>query len=295
RNVIGRWTKSCSVPSDAGDAGGPTGEVLENLDREEGIRLNREDRDREDLRTGGLHVLGPQSLLLSFELGPRLLRVEENRKALMAAGAADVRAAVAVDPRDRSHHEELRVDAAAPASAAGREVVRSEPARHRGTSVDADDLYAFADPIRRQIDAAGTPALGDDLLDHLLTENVDLGLLAGARHAVTPPARIGGVDGEGLREDDDLGATTPRGTNQPGTPVSGPDDGAVHAEGSVGILLRTVRPRDARPLARQVRHRRVRAGRRIPERVEDRQLLHPAEQVAADGTGGNQARPRAHP
>src|SRR5207247_7886539 len=57
-----------------------------------------------------------------------------------------------------------------------------------GTSVDADDLHAFADPIRRQVDAAGTPALGDDLLDHLLTENLELGLLAGARHAVNPPA-----------------------------------------------------------------------------------------------------------
>src|SRR5207247_11137047 len=153
-----------------------------------GIRLNREDRNGEDLGTGGLRLLGPDSLFLAFELGPRLLRVEEDRKALMAAGGADVRAAVAVDPGDGAHDEELGVDAAAAASPAGREVVRSEPARHRGTSVDADDLHAFANPIRRQVDAAGTPALGDDLLDHLLTENLELGLLAGARHLVTPPS-----------------------------------------------------------------------------------------------------------
>src|SRR2546428_11095271 len=70
-----------------------------------------------------------------------------------------------------------------------------------------------------------------------------------------------------------------------------------HGEGrpdaAPGILVRAVRPRHARPLAREEGDRRVRTRGRISERVENRQLLHAAEQKAADGKGGDPPRPRA--
>src|SRR5436190_13530219 len=86
-----------------------------------------------------------------------------------------------------------------------------------------------------------------------------------------------------------------RGKNHYGTLACGPDYDEGRPDAASGFLVRAVRPRDARPLAREEGHRRVRAGRRISERVEDRQLLHATEQMAADGTGGDPPRPRTRP
>src|SRR6266566_4394819 len=81
-----------------------------------------------------------------------------------------------------------------------------------------------------------------------------------------------------------------RGKNHYGTLACGPDYDEGRPVAASGILVRAIRPRDARPLAREEGHRRVRAGRRLSERVEDRQLLHATEQMAADGTGGDPPR-----
>src|SRR5205823_5594069 len=86
-----------------------------------------------------------------------------------------------------------------------------------------------------------------------------------------------------------------RGKNHYGTLACGPDYDEGRPDAASGFLVRAVRPRDARPLAREEGHRRIRAGRRISERVEDRQLLHATEQMAADGTGGDPPRPRTRP
>src|SRR5207237_8341354 len=85
------------------------------------------------------------------------------------------------------------------------------------------------------------------------------------------------------------------GKNHYGTLACGPDHDEGRPDAASGILVRAIRPRDARPLAREEGHRRVRARRRISERVEDRQLLHATEQMAADGTGGDPPRPRTRP
>src|SRR5256884_3911098 len=86
-----------------------------------------------------------------------------------------------------------------------------------------------------------------------------------------------------------------RGKNHYGTLACGPDYDEGRPDAASGILVRAIRPRDARPLAREEGHRRVRTRGRISERVEDRQLLHATEQMAADGTGGDPPRPRTRP
>src|SRR5256886_17527532 len=86
-----------------------------------------------------------------------------------------------------------------------------------------------------------------------------------------------------------------RGKNHYGTLARGPDYDEGRPDAASGILVRAIRPRDARRLAREDGHSRVRAGGRISERVEDRQLLHAAEQVAADGAGGDPTRPGTRP
>src|SRR5207237_1926525 len=77
--------------------------------------------------------------------------------------------------------------------------MRQSPSVRNGSpwraSVHADDLHPFADPVRRQVHPAGTAALRDDLLDPLLTENLELRLLAGARHPRTSPALVRTADG----------------------------------------------------------------------------------------------------
>src|SRR2546427_11962335 len=57
----------------------------------------------------------------------------------------------------------------------------------RSASFDANHFHALANPVRRKVHAAGTPALRHDLLDHLLTEHLELRFLPGARHS-GPPA-----------------------------------------------------------------------------------------------------------
>src|SRR3989442_6593837 len=64
----------------------------------------------------------------------------------------------------------------------------------RSASFDANHFHALANPIRRKVDAAGTPALRHDLLDHLLTEHLELRFLPGARHAGPPASYSGRTD-----------------------------------------------------------------------------------------------------
>src|SRR2546428_246488 len=56
----------------------------------------------------------------------------------------------------------------------------------RSASFDANHFHALANPVRRKVHAAGTPALRHDLLDHLLTEHLELRFLPGARHSGPP-------------------------------------------------------------------------------------------------------------
>src|SRR5213593_2003150 len=53
-------------------------------------------------------------------------------------------------------------------------------------SLDADDLHALANPVGGEVDAAGTPALRHDLLQHLLTEHLELRFPPDASHLRTP-------------------------------------------------------------------------------------------------------------
>src|SRR5438445_12014893 len=130
RDAVSGWSQSARVPPDPGHGHDAPREEIEDFDVDERVRLNREDRDRHwaFLR----RRLGfPNPFLLAFELGTTRLRVEENREAFVAARMADVRATVAVDARDRAHHEQLRVHLAAAAPRAGGEIRRTETPRHR--------------------------------------------------------------------------------------------------------------------------------------------------------------------
>src|SRR6058998_628195 len=53
-------------------------------------------------------------------------------------------------------------------------------------SLDADDLHALADPVGREVHAAGASALRHDLLEHLLTEHFELRFPPDASHLRTP-------------------------------------------------------------------------------------------------------------
>src|SRR3989454_2031576 len=53
-------------------------------------------------------------------------------------------------------------------------------------SLDSDDLHALADPVGREVHAAGAPALRYDLLEHLLTQHLELRFPPGASHLGTP-------------------------------------------------------------------------------------------------------------
>src|SRR6266550_6114244 len=131
RPVRGR-IQSAVLPTNARDGGDADGQMLEDPQGDQRVGLDREDRNREDSLLRGARLRGPQPLLLPLELRPCVLRIEENGKSLVAARPADERAAVAIDPRDRPHHEELRMDLPATATAACGKVLRSETAYHGG-------------------------------------------------------------------------------------------------------------------------------------------------------------------
>src|SRR5436853_5653324 len=120
------------LPTDARDGGDADGQMLEDPQGNQRVGLDGQDRNREDSLLGGARLRGPQTLLLPFELRPCVLRIEENGKSLVAARAAHERAAVAANPRNRPHHEELRMQLPAATAAARGKVLRSETAHHGG-------------------------------------------------------------------------------------------------------------------------------------------------------------------
>src|SRR3972149_6440451 len=58
-----------------------------------------------------------------------------------------------------------------------------------GSSIHANDLHALADPVRRKVYPTRAAALRHDLLDHLLTEDLELRLFSGTRHLRNSPHR----------------------------------------------------------------------------------------------------------
>src|SRR3990172_1856150 len=117
-------------PPDACHRRDPHRNQIEDLEVDEGVRLNRKDRNRQDALRRSLLGGIPEAFLLPLELRPGVLRVEEDREALVAARVTNEGTAVAVNPCDRTHHEQLRMDLPAPAPPARSEVLRTEATRH---------------------------------------------------------------------------------------------------------------------------------------------------------------------
>src|SRR2546428_13634089 len=131
RDAVSGRSQSLRLPPDSGDRDDAPREEIEDLDVNQRIRLNREDRDRHGAFLRHRWLGFPNPFLLAFELSTTRLRVEEDREAFVATRMAHVRATVAVDARDRAHHEELRVHLAAAAPRARGEIRRTETPRHR--------------------------------------------------------------------------------------------------------------------------------------------------------------------
>src|SRR5947209_4566172 len=165
----------------------------------------------------------------------------------------------------------------------------------RSASFDANHFHAFANPVRRKVHAAGTPALRHDLLDHLLTEHLELRFLPGARHS-GPPASYS------QRTDKACGGrlccsyprqkeSSIRQRHMPGRKHAFTPETQTRA----GPVVRSVRPCDAGLLARQAGRLRVRARRRVPEPVPGRGVLRPACEVVESRAGGDERSPRPGP
>src|SRR6266705_6685019 len=115
RDAVTGRRQGAGLPPDPRDRRDSPGEEIQELDVDQRIRLDRENRNRHGTSLRGRRLRLPHALLLPLELGARRLRVEENRKAFVATCVAHELATVAVETRDRAHHEELRMDLTAPA------------------------------------------------------------------------------------------------------------------------------------------------------------------------------------
>src|SRR2546427_8255368 len=131
RDPVSGRRQRARVPPNPGDRRDTYRQEIQELDVDQRICLDRENRDRHGTFLRGRGFRLPDAFLLPLELGARRLRVEEDREAHVATCVAHVRAAVAVDARDRAHHEQIRMDLTAPAPPARREIRRPETPRHR--------------------------------------------------------------------------------------------------------------------------------------------------------------------